>query len=150
VSAKEIKRQAEEADISVRTLKRSKHSLGVEARREGGIAETGQWFWTMPKGANGTLRGPVQNLAPLVPLDDFRHFSDGETPKGANYESGTLSGHAEDKSLCPREAPLPSDSLGDGDPCEDLKDASLKLEPEPDEYPELPACLDRRPGVLKC
>jgi hypothetical protein len=87
VSAKEVKRQAEEAGISVRTLKRSKHSLGVEARREGGIAETGQWFWTLPKGANGT----AQNLAPLVPLDDFRHFSDGEAAKGANYESGPLS-----------------------------------------------------------
>jgi len=141
----EVKRQAAEAGISIGTLKRSKHSLGVTSHREGGIAETGQWFWTLPKGTNGTLRGPSQNLAPLVPLDDFSHFSDGETPKGTNYESGPLSGHAEDQS--PHEAPLPPDpTLGDGDPFSSLKDASLKLrvEPKPEDFSELSTFQDRR------
>jgi putative DNA primase/helicase len=137
VSAKEVKRQAEETGVSVRTLKRSKHSLGVEARREGGIAETGQWLWALPKGANGSLRGPSQNLAPLVPLDDFRHFSDAEVPKGANHESGPLS---------EPDGAFDAGFGGDGDPFASPKDASRKLRVEGklDDYPDLPEFLDRR------
>jgi hypothetical protein len=88
--AKEVKRQAEEVGIAIRTLKRAKHSLGVKARREGGITDAGQWLWSLPKGTSGTFRGPSQRLAPLVPLDHFRHSAGDETPKGANTLSGTL------------------------------------------------------------
>src|ERR1700730_17595082 len=44
LAAKEVKRQAEEAGIASRTLKRAKRVLSVEARREGGIAERGRWL----------------------------------------------------------------------------------------------------------
>jgi hypothetical protein len=39
----------------------------------------------------------------------------------------------------PLEAPF-----GDGDPFASLKDASLKLKPRRDDYPDLPEFLDRR------
>ncbi len=45
--AKEVKKLAEEAGISIASLRRAKHALRVEVCREGGAAEKGQWVWAL-------------------------------------------------------------------------------------------------------
>ncbi len=47
VEAKEVKRQAGEIGISIASLRRAQHMLGVNAYREGGIADKGRWLWSL-------------------------------------------------------------------------------------------------------
>lgn len=48
VSAKEVVRQATEAGVAERTLRRAKVTLGVEAVKKGGPGEKGRWLWRLP------------------------------------------------------------------------------------------------------
>jgi hypothetical protein len=120
VEAKEIKRQAGEIGFSIASLRRAQRFLGVEAYREGGIADKGQWLWRL---------SPVPKMSKVLTseVEHLRHLSgraDGTNSETANVTS----------------------SNGDGDPFASFNDASLKLklEPEDDDYPELPKFLDRR------
>ena len=62
VSAKSIKRSAQEADISERTLKRAKRALGVRSEKE----SDGSWTWVLPnKGAEGDQTSTVGSVGPL-------------------------------------------------------------------------------------
>ncbi len=48
VSAKQITDEAQQAGISLPTLKRAKKSAGVESYRTGGVGKEGVWFWCIP------------------------------------------------------------------------------------------------------
>jgi hypothetical protein len=68
VSAKDARRQADEAGIAWRTLRRAQVALGVRATRIGGLGAEGRWYWEMDsahdlsdaKTATDPLRGPIQ------------------------------------------------------------------------------------------
>ena len=65
VAAKQVKKNAREADISERTLKRAKRELGVDSEKE----SDGYWTWVLPVGEDeeGQVppNGPVGTLGPL-------------------------------------------------------------------------------------
>jgi hypothetical protein len=55
---------ARDADISERTLKRAKQTLGVESRKE----SDGSWTWKLPEHrTRASTAGPLALLAPLTP-----------------------------------------------------------------------------------
>ena len=49
LAAEQVKRQARDAGISLRTLERAKKELQVKSKREGWLGEQGAWFWSLPK-----------------------------------------------------------------------------------------------------
>jgi putative DNA primase/helicase len=53
--AKQVRSEGDAAGHSWATIKRAKKVLGVEAFREGGVAEAGRWLWRLP--AADSLRG---------------------------------------------------------------------------------------------
>jgi hypothetical protein len=50
--ARQVIKDAHEAAIAEKTLRRAKSDLGVLSDREGGIAGKGRWLWALPKRAN--------------------------------------------------------------------------------------------------
>ncbi len=125
VGAKEVKRQAGEAGIANRTLMRAKRDLGVQSYREEAV-DKHKWFWILPKDANPIIQechvkkvGTLGTLGTLDPSDPSQGCQDfwQKTVKDAK-DANIWHGH----------------------PCE--PDGTLG-EPD-DDYPELPACLDRR------
>ena len=65
VAAKAIKKDAREADISERTLRRAKQVLGVRSEKE----SDGSWTWSLPdKKVEGGQASTVGNLGPVGPL----------------------------------------------------------------------------------
>lgn len=81
LTCKEVERQAKEAGLAWRTVKRVKRDLKVVARKEG-FGPNGGWVWTIPecsqggesaKGAKDFKGGHIKELAPLAkvgPLSD--------------------------------------------------------------------------------
>lgn len=62
VSARAIKKNAKEAEISERTLRRAKQVLGVRSEKE----SDGSWTWSLPdKGPEGGHVSTVGNLGPV-------------------------------------------------------------------------------------
>ena len=65
MAAKQVKRNAREADIAERTLKRAKAELRVKSDKEA----DGSWVWSLPpkeaKGGQTSTAGPVGTLGPL-------------------------------------------------------------------------------------
>ena len=98
VPATEGKRQAEEAGISIASLRRAKQSLGVVVFRDGGIAGKGRWLWSL-RCSN----------SPKVLTPEAEHLS---------HLSEHLKGHGTDGL---------AESSGDGDPFSSLKDPSRRL-----------------------
>jgi putative DNA primase/helicase len=47
VPAKDVQRQATEAGIAPRTLRRARETLGIEPRRTGGLGREGAWTWEL-------------------------------------------------------------------------------------------------------
>ena len=45
---KRVQREASEAGITDRTLRRAKTALGVKSKREGGLGPAGRWVWSLP------------------------------------------------------------------------------------------------------
>src|SRR5215217_605239 len=65
MAARQVKKNAVEADVSERTLKRAKAALGVISTKEA----DGSWTWSLPvKGPKGTMPSPMALLALLAPL----------------------------------------------------------------------------------
>ncbi len=65
MSMKTVERNAREAGISPRTLKRAKQALAVKSEKE----SDGSWTWILPsKGAKGGHVPTVGNLGPVGPL----------------------------------------------------------------------------------
>ena len=87
VPAKDAKRQAEEAGISTASLRRARHALRVDVRREGGIAEKGQWLWS--------LRCSLSEMSTLDTLGENRPFLP-KMPKVLNPGSEHLSSDTSD------------------------------------------------------
>jgi hypothetical protein len=125
VAAKDVKRQAEEAGVSVASLRRAQRSLGVDVHREGGIAAKGRWLWSLAK-------VPKMSKVLTSEVEHLRHLSDGEAFEEPVSNASTHS--------------YQEAQFGDGDPFASLKDPSLKLKAEParEDYPELPEFLNRR------
>ena len=82
-SQKEIKRQAGEAGFHWRTVRRAKDLLGVEAIREGGIAEKGRWIWRLTK-------KPKVSTSEFGQLSHLSQVECPKLPKVANVEPGHL------------------------------------------------------------
>jgi hypothetical protein len=62
MSAKQVKKDAKEADISDRTLKRAKQALGVRSEKE----RDGSWTWSLPgEKAEGGQASTAGTLGPL-------------------------------------------------------------------------------------
>jgi hypothetical protein len=65
MSAKQVKKDAEEADISYRTLKRAKQALGVRSEKE----SDGSWTWSLPsekaEGGQTSIAGTLGTVGPL-------------------------------------------------------------------------------------
>jgi hypothetical protein len=65
MAAKQVKKNAHEADISERTLRRAKDALGAVSKKEG----DGSWTWSLPlkgaKGGQATTDGPLGTLGLL-------------------------------------------------------------------------------------
>jgi hypothetical protein len=65
MSAKRVKKDAEEADISYRTLKRAKQALGVKSEKE----SDGSWTWSLPgekaEGGQASTAGTLGTDGPL-------------------------------------------------------------------------------------
>jgi hypothetical protein len=79
VAAKTIKKDAREADISERTLRRAKHALGVRSEKE----SDGSWTWSLPdKNPEGGQAlsdgnvGPLGNVA-ISERDDPAYLREG-------------------------------------------------------------------------
>jgi putative DNA primase/helicase len=129
VAAKDVKRQAEEAGVSVASLRRAQRSLGVDVHREGGIAAKGRWLWSLSK---------VPKMSKVLTSEDehLRHLSEHLSDGEAFQEPVS---NASSRSY--QEA-----QFGDGDPFASLKDPSLKFKAEParEDYPKLPEFLNRR------
>jgi len=75
MAAKRVKKNADEADVSERTLKRAKSALGIVSTKEA----DGSWSWSLPvksvKGAKGDhapTDGPLGPLDRDGPLEDER------------------------------------------------------------------------------
>ena len=132
VSVKQVEREADEAGLAWRTVKRAKERLGVRVRRAGGIAGKGHWEWSLSKEATCSLRVPSNKMAPLGSLGDFQGFTDDKTPKDANPLNGHLSNLP------------PLDTSPDSDPFTSLKAPGDGLQPDPWADLDIPADLDRR------
>ena len=85
MAARQVKKNAVEADVSERTLKRAKAALGVTSTKEA----DGSWTWSLPaKGAKGDhapTDGPLGTLGPLDrdgPLEDERSLYLSEEGQG--------------------------------------------------------------------
>jgi len=66
ISARQVKKDVEEADISYRTLKRVKQALGVRSEKE----SEGSWTWILPgEKAEGGQAPTDGTLGPVGPLD---------------------------------------------------------------------------------
>jgi hypothetical protein len=65
MSAKQVKKNVKEADISYRTLKRAKQVLGVRSEKE----SDGSWTWSLPsekaEGGQTTVAGTLGTVGPL-------------------------------------------------------------------------------------
>jgi hypothetical protein len=65
MSAKQVKKDAEEADIAWRTLKRAKQALGVRSEKE----SDGSWTWSLPsekaEGGQTSVAGTLGTVGPL-------------------------------------------------------------------------------------
>ncbi len=65
MAAKQVKKNAREADVAERTLKRAKADLRVKSTKQG----DGSWVWSLPpeeaKGDQASNVGPVGTLGPL-------------------------------------------------------------------------------------
>jgi len=65
MAAKQVKKNARDADIAERTLKRAKAELRVSSDRKG----DGSWVWSLPlkeaKGGQPSTVGPVGPVGPL-------------------------------------------------------------------------------------
>lgn len=65
MTARQVKKNARDADVSERTLKRAKQALGVKSEKE----NDGSWTWSLPlkeaKGGQPSTVGPVGTLGPL-------------------------------------------------------------------------------------
>jgi putative DNA primase/helicase len=77
--AKQVRSEGDAAGHSWATIRRAKKAVGVEAFREGGMAEAGRWLWRLP-GAE-SLRGstnpyPAQQVN-VSALDEVGHLSSG-------------------------------------------------------------------------
>src|SRR5829696_8774063 len=91
MAARQVKKNAEEADISERTLKRAKAALGVISTKEA----DGSWTWSLPaKGAKGDhapTDGPLGTLGLLDrdgPLEDERSLYLSEEGQGGQGGQG--------------------------------------------------------------
>lgn len=65
ISAKQIKKEAREADVSDSTLKRAKKVLKVESDKE----SDGSWTWSLPSEGKGVKEGYAKDVELLGPLD---------------------------------------------------------------------------------
>ena len=93
MAAKQVKKNADEADVSQRTLKRAKAALGVISTKE----TDGSWTWSLPvkevKGDHALTDGPLGTLGPLDrdgPLEDekYRYLSEeGQGGQGGQAEA---------------------------------------------------------------
>ncbi len=61
MAAKQVKKNARDADISERTLKRAKADLRVKSTKEG----DGSWTWSLPPSGKEAKEGQSTNLGPL-------------------------------------------------------------------------------------
>jgi AAA domain-containing protein/uncharacterized protein DUF3854 len=65
MSAKQVKKNAEEADVAYRTLKRAKQALGVRSEKE----SDGSWTWSLPdkatEGGQSSTAGTLGTVGPL-------------------------------------------------------------------------------------
>ncbi len=61
MAAKQVKKNARDADISERTLKRAKADLRVKSTKEG----DGSWTWSLPPGSKEAKEGQSANPGPL-------------------------------------------------------------------------------------
>ena len=88
VSAKAIKRQAEAAGISERTLKRAKSDFGIVARKRS-FAGDDAWIWEVPsKGASSCLLGTPGPLRPSS--GELAPFEEGHASEEGHEEGHTI------------------------------------------------------------
>lgn len=62
VPSKEVEREAKDAGISLRTLRRASDAMGVKKRRGDG----GKWYWSLPKSSNLANMPNVDNMANMA------------------------------------------------------------------------------------
>ncbi len=94
VEAKQVQREAREAGISERTLKRAKAALGVKSERLGAAGQQGggTWVWGLPN-VKGAKDATPARLAPLTPSDTKQaHPAPGVGP--LNYSDARSGGGA--------------------------------------------------------
>src|SRR5829696_1220330 len=90
MAARQVKKNAVEADVSERTLKRAKAALGIISTKEA----DGSWTWSLPaKGAkedHAPTDGPLGTLGPLDrdgPLEDERSLYLSEEGQGGQAKT---------------------------------------------------------------
>ncbi|MGD0125412.1 MAG: AAA family ATPase [Terriglobia bacterium] len=84
--SKSIMRQAHQAGISDRTLKRAKAMLGVKSRKVG-MGEGQHWEWELPKSANAQSKSANnEDLAPFEQPTETKSDNSSTSAKGANGE----------------------------------------------------------------
>jgi putative DNA primase/helicase len=74
MGAKQVKKNAREADVSERTLKRAKQALRVKSEKE----SDGSWTWSLP--IPETQGSQPSNLGPLGTVGPLAHASGAEDP----------------------------------------------------------------------
>ena len=115
VAAKEVKRQAEDAGISVASLRRAKSSLRVNVKREGfGPGSVVLWEMQNSRSPIGAHVAESETVSTYEQTKDFQRVAGGNGHIDAqNKEVSTY-------------------------------DKYERLRPEPEDFPELPPYLDRR------
>jgi len=86
---KTIKADADGAGYSWATIRRAQKSLGIDARREGGIGKSGSWVWVLPHPK--ALKNPLDAQQKSVStLGKTEHLSDSAAPQFASASSADL------------------------------------------------------------
>jgi hypothetical protein len=134
VHSKQVEKEAREASLAWRTVRRAKDKLGVQVRRAQGMEGRGPWSWSLPtKAATSEPSCPSNKVANLDNKQEIQAVQGDEktfSSKVATQGNGHLS-----------DPPSP-DTPSDGDPFAGLKDPSHSL-PASHEL-DLPDFLDRR------
>jgi len=131
VAKKALEREAKDAGLAWRTIRRAKDALGVRAVKRG-FGDEGVWVWGLPDSKGGHLNPVAKNLATL---GEVGHLSVFDSATGGN--SGSKGGQSLKVAN-----PMMMDTLGesgepeppddDGPPLTELH-AYIDSQPDPDD-----------------